>query len=157
MSYRALARSHARLPRVPAIIGTLLLFFSLTLTACGGSSSNSAGHQDCGTLHGMGTSPVTDSSAGSNENCFWQAFLHCQSATLVYVQMNVDTTNTQTFSLRPSKEGCSVLDTLSAVAASGGHTTTTNYACISLQQQNGGLVANGCSTVGTITIPGPKK
>lgn len=133
----------------------VVLLAALGLAACGGASAGAGGGGDCGAVHSAAGGAFTQGTSAV-EDCFWQAYSNCQSATLTFSEMGVDTTNTHTLTIQPGSGGhCSLTDSVSFFQASGGFRTTHSYQCTGMRQSSGGLVAEQCGTEGNVVIPAP--
>lgn len=132
----------------------LVLVAALGLAACGGQAGANGGNQNCGTLHSAAGGMVTQG-AVTSVNCFWQAYSHCQPATLQFSHMGVDTTDSHTLTIHPVNGGCQVNDSVSFFQASGNIHTTKSYQCSGMRQSAGGLVVEQCGAEGSVVIPAP--
>jgi hypothetical protein len=94
MSLRPTQR--ARISRL-ALAGVLALYVALLCAACQSSAAAPAkiGY-DCGTVSNAGNVGVTGPS-----RCLLDHYANCQAATLVYIAMGVDTSDTHTISVTP--------------------------------------------------------
>lgn len=124
-------------------------------SATSSSSSTTPGAQDCGTVHSLRLQvvPTDRVHALSNENCFWQAFQQCRSATLSYSQASVDTANIHTFSLKSQGSTCIITDTVKHQVLPHPAQPIATYTCTSLTQQKDGLHFSSCGTEGDIIVP----
>lgn len=135
--------------------GTLLVFVvALGLAACGGQAGASGGNQNCGTIHSAAGGTVTQGTTTS-VNCFWQAYSHCQPATLQYSRMGVDTSDTHMLTIQSVNGECRVTDSVGFFQASGNFHSTKAYQCSSMRQSGGGLVIEQCGAEGSLVIPAP--
>ncbi|HEY7834633.1 MAG TPA: hypothetical protein VIG30_13745 [Ktedonobacterales bacterium] len=139
-----------------ASAGVVVVFLAaLALAACGASSPGASGGGNCGAVH-SGAGGAFAQGTSATVDCFWQAYSHCQSATLTFTEMGVDTSSTHTLTIKPGSNGtCSVSDAVSFFQASGGFHSTHNYQCSGMRQSSGGLVAEQCGTEGNVVIPAP--
>ena len=109
--------------------------------------------KNCGSVH-QGFRVVGDPSGP--ENCLWQAWTRCQTATLVYLYSGVDTGDTHTITVQPAGSACGVSDAEQSYSANfgGSESSTTTYTCASLERApDGGLIAHACGAEGDLTIP----
>lgn len=136
--------------------GVVIVFLAaLGLAACGATAPGSAGGGNCGTVHSGAGGQFTQGTS-TTMDCFWQAYSHCQSATLTFIRMGVDTSDTHTLTIQPGSNGsCTVKDTVSFFQASGGHHSTQTYQCGGMRQSSGGLVVEQCGAEGSLVIPAP--
>jgi hypothetical protein len=109
--------------------------------------------QNCGSVH-MGFPVAGDPTRP--ENCLWNAWTRCQTATLVYSFFDVDEGETHTITVQPAQNGCGVRDAVqshsSPVGGSAGPVTT--YTCAGLERSaDGGLVVRACGEEGDLKIP----
>jgi hypothetical protein len=132
-------------------MGTALIAAAGGLAACASGTAPVIG-RDCGAVS-KGARVVGDPSGP--EGCLWQAWMGCQSATLVYTTFGVDTGKTHTHTVQPVKGACEVQDAVQGYSANGGGSRSliVTYACASLERApDGGLVARGCGEEGDLTI-----
>ncbi|HEX7734203.1 MAG TPA: hypothetical protein VF458_05060 [Ktedonobacteraceae bacterium] len=149
--------------------GLVILLF--LLAACGtnanttttGSNSNNPATtpttpalQHCGIIHAMRmlVVPADESNAKKVEDCFWQAYQHCNPATMVYSQGGVDTATIHTFSLKSQNGGCVVTDALQHQVVPRPAQSAGNHVCSGLQQQTDGLHFLSCAGEGDVVVPG---
>lgn len=87
-------------------------------------------------------------------SCFYQAYLRCQTATLVYRYTPLDTSEKQVFTIHAD---CSVTDVRSFAIIPGNpdNGPFSTYTCRSVQQGSNAIVITGCGTQGDVTIPTP--
>jgi hypothetical protein len=135
----------------------------LALAGCGataGTSSTVPGGPttDCGpvSVRGSSTVVVNGDKAGPAETCFWQAWQHCQAATLTLTAMGVDAGETRTFTTAPQSHGCGLSDKREHYVIPTNTHQIATFTCASLtKSSDGGLVAKGCGADGDIIIPPP--
>jgi hypothetical protein len=97
--------------------------------------------------------PSDANKAKSSENCFWQAFQHCQPATLIFVEHSLDTESDHTFTIKSNNGTCSVSDTVKNYIVPNHLTSTKTYTCGNLLSQADGLHFVACGASGNIHIP----
>jgi hypothetical protein len=139
-----------------------LVILSLGLAACASSGTTGAGQtppppQQCGSIHlTQGLPNSVDPNAGQVENCFWQAYQHCQAATFDATFMGVDGGAIRTFTTSPNGTTCTVQDTVQFYAVPQGKKPSHTYTCTGLAQpQEGGLLFTGCGADGDVMVPAP--
>ncbi len=117
-------------------------------------------HQ-CGTVHGYGALKLVPQDQGSlqAENCFWQAFQHCQPATLVFTTSGVikalfASTVVRTFSLHKVNGVCLISDSKQTGISLKSLSPTTTYICSGLKRFPRALYILGCGKDGTIVVIG---
>jgi hypothetical protein len=98
----------------------------------------------------IGLDPLGVSDPDEAENCLWQAYTTCQTATVVYDEAGVDTSDTHTITVQSKSGVCSVSDVAQYYMGNNGPTTRT-YACSGLRQSAaGGLLATDCGDEGDL-------
>lgn len=108
--------------------------------------------QNCGTVNtALNGQPVDRNQARLAGNCFWQAFQHCQAATLLLKEHSLDTGADHTFTIKSNK--CSVVDTVKHYIVPNNLITTTTYSCSGLAMQADGLHFIACGQLGSIRLP----
>jgi hypothetical protein len=111
--------------------------------------------QQCGSVSiGAGQQIVTDN-AGQAENCFWQAFKHCQPATLTVTMIGVDSGIIRTFTIKPTGSTCTIIDQAQTFQAPNHKGPLQTYTCAGLVQQQGGLLFQSCGADGNVAVPPP--
>ena len=140
--------------------------FLLLLTACSTAGSNNSALQDagippqqCGAVHAMHAvlSPMDLSMAQGVEDCFWQAFQQCHSATLVFTQSDSEAGDINTFSLQSQNGICKVADSVQHFSTLHALKSPIAYTCSGIQKQGDGLHILSCGVLGTILIPAAGK
>ena len=110
---------------------------------------------NCGEVRSYGVGYVDDRDQA--ESCLWQHYQHCQSASLQWGGVFVDTGTSSMFAVQAHNGGCAVTyytqDSSTIMIRNVSHPVDV-YNCGGLRQQNGGLVAVGCGAAGDITLPG---
>lgn len=109
--------------------------------------------RNCGAVH-KGAQVIGD--PRGPENCLWQAWTRCQTATLVYTEFGVDTGETHTVTVQPGQTSCVVRDAAQGYSANGGGSRSeiTTYTCAGLERApDGGLAVHACGGEGDLTIP----
>jgi hypothetical protein len=111
--------------------------------------------KQCGTIHTLRqvVVPADQKSAKSIEDCFWQAYQHCNLATLIYSQGNVDTATIHTFSLKNQSGTCVITDVLQHALLPHPPTPVENGTCTGLTEQPDGLHFLACDNEGEVLIP----
>jgi hypothetical protein len=149
-------------PRLALTVFSLLVGM-MALAACGGQTP--AGPvavgpkvigQDCGHVS-IGAVAHVSSNSSAAENCLWQAWTKCQTATLVLTQFGVDTGVTHWITVQPAHGACQVTDTAQyyMVPARLNQPATT-YTCAGLaRSSDGGLLARDCGADRDLVIPPP--
>lgn len=168
-------RPQGRLGRwlISLATGLLIVLASVGLAACSPagsppgltSSAQSQAAQSatattparaCGIVQGSGRLQVepTDMGAEQVEQCFWQAFQHCQPATLIFTIKDLNTTLTRTFTLHNAHGACVISDARQETTAGQPHPSPTIYTCAGLTRQPHALVFTACGQDGTIEVMG---
>jgi hypothetical protein len=110
--------------------------------------------QNCGTVGiALNGQPADRNQARLAGNCFWQAFQHCQAATLLLKEHSLDTGADHTFTIKSNNGKCSVVDTVKHYIVPNNQTTTTTYSCSGLVMQADGLHFIACGNLGSIHLP----
>jgi len=112
----------------------------------------------CGTVNARQGEPTVvfnGQDATTAEACFWQAYQQCQTKTLAFHLMGVDTGTTHT--LWPIKENgtCHIADQVSnfSMIPQGNHSSF--ITCAKLQNTQQGLLLSECGTNPDLTVPAP--
>lgn len=141
---------------VRRLVGIGLLIALLALAACGPSQGGGGPSkpQACGTVQIRGNGQVVDTTkAQQSEDCFWQAYQHCQAATIIVTTIGVDSGITRTFTVIPNAGNCKVSDAEQSYVVPN-HTGPLNlYTCASVQQVPGGLLFHSCGADGDVQVP----
>jgi hypothetical protein len=136
--------------------GALVVALALGLAACGAGTGSGGGTSGppiaCGSVS-QGATLEHPGDAHTAENCFWQAYQHCQPATLIFTAHGVDAGSTHTLTLAPQGSGCRITDVRENYVAGISHSTKT-YTCSSLKQESPGLLLQGCGAEGDVQIAG---
>ena len=149
------------------VVAPVLVLLLAVMVACGTSAGGQGAQsqatptpsisprpQNCGkvetTLSGK---PSDTSKAKMSENCFWQAFQHCQPATLEFVAHSLDTAADHTFTIKSNNGKCSVSGTVKNYIVPNHLTATHTYTCGNLQMQADGLHFIACGSAGNILVP----
>ena len=110
--------------------------------------------QNCGTVNtALNGQPVDRNQARLAGNCFWQAFQHCQAATLLLREHSLDTGADHTFTIKSNNGKCSIVDTVKHYIVPNNQITTTTYSCSGLVMQADGLHFIACGNLGSIHLP----
>lgn len=95
--------------------------------------------QRCGVLDMTRIARMGDPYAGTTGNCFGEAFLDCQPATVTFVN---EETQFRVLTVEKHFIGCNILDTLQNVRGLTSGTRT--YVCAGMHFSRWGLIINGC-------------
>ena len=149
----------------PLGIGLLIALMILTslLAACG-SNTTSGGNQPNGTTPAqvqkcgsVETSPnglITDATkAKQAENCFWQAYQQCHTATLNFTRRSLDSGAIHAFTTVSNNGQCSISDAVQIYIVPSPPKPGTTYTCTGLTQQADGLHFASCGELGDIMVP----
>ena len=137
------------------LVGIGLLIALLGLAACSPSQTggNPSKPQACGTVQIRGNGQVVDTTkAQQSENCFWQAYQHCQAATLIVTTIGVDSGITRTFTVIPNNGSCKVSDAEQSYVVPNHKGPLNIYTCASVQQSDG-LLFHSCGADGDVQVP----
>lgn len=137
------------------LIGIGLGLFALAVAGCGQTSNAGASPQNCGTVVVRANSTPTGTTATQAENCFYQAYQHCASATLTVNEMGVDAGTDRTFTTVSRSGGCAISESVTTYVVPRGQNPTTTYTCTGLSQQSDGLHFSSCGADGNIFVPAP--
>src|SRR5258708_23362047 len=88
-----------------ALAGVLALCAALACAACESSTAPPTIGYDCGAIPRTGGVDPTGPS-----RCLLDHYANCETATLVYFMMGVDTSDTHTISVKPQGSSCAVTD-----------------------------------------------
>jgi hypothetical protein len=153
---RGVAASRRRGLVLPALAACALVL-AAGVAGCGSTPASTplVGSTNCGKIIGH-FSEASDQGAQGAERCFFQAYKHCQGATLGFVLMGIDTSDTYDFTVQPKSSGGCALAAVDAYffASGGGRTTVKTYTCSGVMQQADTLVVQGCGAGGDITVSG---
>jgi hypothetical protein len=109
--------------------------------------------QRCGTVQVRANGLVNGAAARQAENCFWQAFQVCRTATLVFQKMGVDTVLTRTFTISSANGRCSISDTVKNGGPDAVPVPARTYTCTGLLQKSDGLHFSACGEDGDVIVP----
>jgi hypothetical protein len=149
----------------PPVMGSLIALTVLTviLAACGPNNSTSGGQpnrtppaqaQKCGSVDTRPDGKLTDETiAKQAENCFWQAYQHCQVATLTFTKRGVDAGTIHTFTFANNNGQCLISDAIQTYIAPNGPRPGNTFSCTGLTQQADGLHFASCGAFGDIIVP----
>jgi hypothetical protein len=89
------------------------------------------------------------------EQCFWNAYATCQTATIVFELHGVDTGETHAITVQRRDTNCTLTDAVQGFSDNfgGSRSRVTTYRCLSLQQQHGGLLLSGCVGERDLYVP----
>lgn len=110
--------------------------------------------QNCGTVY-LGGSQTYD--ADNGEQCLWDAYISCRTATLEAVAQGIDAGWDGGITIQRQGKNCAV--SIVVIASGGGKLfaqtaeTLSTYQCARLQKQQAGLVVNGCGSMGDVVLP----
>jgi hypothetical protein len=151
-----------RAARRRELLALIMMFLVLAAAGCGVTASAGTGGLPgaplkCGSVSALGTSAKNVRANPTNAGtCFSQAFAKCQSASLIYTQMGVDTSVTRTFQVTSASGGCSIKDTVHYSPPVGIKMTPPadkTYTCSGLQKHSTDLVVTGCGLDHDVSIP----
>lgn len=108
--------------------------------------------QNCGQVLTHGAYTVYNKDAIQAENCFWQAYQHCQAATLIYHTMGVDAGATDTLTVEKNGSSC-LLYVKAQTYVIPITSKTSTFTCASMTKQEDGLHVAGCDNGATFLIP----
>jgi hypothetical protein len=112
--------------------------------------------EDCGQIMMLGPNPPRDATALEAENCFWLAFQQCSIATITVTMRGVDSGYIHTFTVQQNDNNCTVVDSLQTYAAASPQSNLDVFACVGLEQKDGGLLFLSCGEQGDIFVPLPR-
>ena len=95
--------------------------------------------QQCGALDLMRIARMGDPYASTTGNCFGEAFLACQPASITLVN---DETQFRILTVEKHFIGCNILDTVQSLH--GMNRDATTYTCTGMHFSRWGLIINGC-------------
>jgi hypothetical protein len=95
--------------------------------------------QRCGVLDQTRIARLGDPYVTTTGNCFGQAFLACQPASITFVS---EETQFRILTVEKHFIGCNILDTVQQVRGMMRYTTT--YMCTGMHFSRWGLIINGC-------------
>jgi hypothetical protein len=142
--------------------GLLIAIISTGLVACvssSGSAQNStptppATAQKCGQVQiGPNGALLNAAKVQQIENCFWQAYQHCQPASIIYWRSSVDTGVIRTFSTENKNGKCVLSDAMQHYMAPNPSSLPQTYTCTGMTLQSDGLHVTSCGEDGDIIIP----
>ncbi|MEO6891113.1 MAG: hypothetical protein ABI456_16750 [Ktedonobacteraceae bacterium] len=144
--------------------GLLLMLVGVAFAACGSTITGSGGQptptviaktQQCGKIHTLGPNGNAgpQQTLQTAEQCFLQAFQHCQPATLTYSQSGVDAGVIHTFKITNNNGTCAVTDTAQHFVAPRPPTTATTYTCTDVKQVGGETIVSACGQEGSVKLP----
>ena len=140
-------------PLAGAMAG-MMVVAALGLAACSGQPVGDARNQRCGTIKSAAGGRVTHGTA-TTADWFWRAYAQCQSATLIFSVMGVDTTDTHTLTVQPGNGGCTISDAVAFYRVSGNFHSSRTYQCVGARQSADGLVIEQCGAEGNLVIAAP--
>ena len=142
------------------------LFLGFLLAACGNAATTTGGQPtptpttsaqtvNCGqvTKGHTGIIPSDKAAVQKAEGCFYQAYQHCQPATLTFTQASIDSGVIHTFSLKSVNGSCGITDTEQNYIAPNKKTQPVVYNCAAMQMQSDGLHIQACGKFGPVWIP----
>lgn len=95
--------------------------------------------QQCGVLDLTRIGRIGDPYASTTGDCFGQAFLACQPATVTFVN---EETQSRVLTVEKHFIGCDILDTVQYMHGLARSSTT--YMCAGMRYSHWGLIINGC-------------
>jgi hypothetical protein len=90
------------------------------------------------------------------QQCFWQAYLQCHAATLVFTFFALDEgTTTHAITVQRTNGQCALTDAVQSHTGGPvlGTEIVTTYTCSGLTQQTRGLLLTGCGREGNVYLP----
>lgn len=111
---------------------------------------------NCGQIRMLGSNPPIDRAALDAENCFFQAYQDCRVAELTVTMAGVDAGTMHRFSIAKSGSQCRLTDTVSRYVVPRPTPAPEVLTCRGLIRRDGGLVVQGCGTVGDVVVPAPQ-
>jgi type III secretory pathway component EscS len=114
--------------------------------------------RDCGTISDNTTGPRYDGPVVAlvptigAEQCLFQAYQKCQTATLAYAVNVIDAGTTDTITIRAHGHTCSLQDTLYRFSTFGDTTLAGPYSCSLLAPQGKGMVVRHCGERGDVSL-----
>jgi len=172
---RAFQRSWVRTTAAIWGIALLIALLSIGLAACGYSSigvgslssavspaqvaqpQSQTSFRHCGIVNGYGALevvPIDTGNAAQAESCFWQAFQHCQPATLIFSMNGLHASFTHIFTIKNSHGKCLILDATKFGSITNLTSPTTVYTCVGMKRYPRALHILGCGKDGTIIVLG---
>src|SRR5262249_39018390 len=105
------------------------------------------------------TTVPQDAGSQKAEECFWQAFQHCRSATLVFTLSSsgkgfAGQTILRTFTIHQENGACFITDALQKGATPKVLQPATTYTCTGLILHPGALDVLSCGQDGTVHVAG---
>jgi len=149
----------------PLGIGLLIALVILTaiLAACGSNNTTPGGQptstppaqvQKCGSVETSPNGLITDATkAKQAENCFWQAYQQCHTATLTFTKRGLDAGAIHSFTIASNNGQCSISDAIQTYIAPNPPRPGSTYTCMGLTQQVDGLHFASCGELGDIVVP----
>lgn len=143
-------------------IGLLLVVISAGIVACASSSAASPNPtptkptqaQKCGSVQTNPRGvPLNEAAAKQTENCFWQAYQKCHTASLSSTIASVDTVTVRTFTIQNKGEQCSVSDAVQHAIVPARLSAARTYTCTGVTQQADGLHFTACGNDGNVIVP----
>jgi hypothetical protein len=108
--------------------------------------------QNCGEVSAAAAAG-SSSDPDEAELCLWQAYRTCRTATLVFSEPALDFGGSlSAITVQPHGGRCELTDAIQGNCSRAG-CSVTSHRCASLQQQNSGLLVQGCGTAGDIYLP----
>lgn len=115
---------------------------------------------NCGTIYVYaGNEPVYDANVKrdtvrASADCFWNAYQHCQTATLIVHQEGIDTSITSMFIVDRQQESCILTDTMQETSANfgGSQSPYKIYTCSALLRNGYDFDFNNCGKLSNLSI-----
>jgi len=128
------------------------------LAACGSATLSSPTPtptpKACGTVAMLITGRLIDQAAAEQvENCFWQAYQHCQAASMQVTTMGIDAGTIRIFTVESRGASCQVTDMVHTYVAPNHTGPVMIYPCSGVTQQAVGLLIAGCGNDGNVVVP----
>ena len=108
--------------------------------------------QDCGKIVTLGPNPPADASAERVQECFWQAFQECRTATLTITVRGVDTAVQNQLTIEKRGSQCTVTNVEQSFAVNLPTPAVSVFSCARLERKPEGLLFVACSTDGDILV-----
>lgn len=144
-------------------IGFLLAVISAGLVACGSNSgvgstpnptpTTPAQPQQCGSVQTNPRGTINTPGAKQVEDCFWQAYQKCSTATLSFTTTGVDTVLLRKFTIKNNSGQCLVTDAVQHAIVPAPLSPAKTYTCTGLTEQTDGLHFSGCGIDGEVLVP----
>jgi hypothetical protein len=146
-----------------SLLATLTVLI-LILVACGSNNTTTGGSQPsgapteqtqkCGSVNTYPNGKLANEpTAKQAENCFWQAYQHCHTATLSFAKRGLDAGAIHAFTIKSNNGQCTISDAIQTYIAPNPPKAGNTYTCTGLTQQVDGLHFASCGELGDIVVP----